>query len=125
MNVFTQADEKISDAMCEEMLSIQEEILTELGLPYQVIKNCTGDLPQPNRRMYDLNVWFPSQNKYREVTSCSNCSDYQAKRLQIKNVHILNGTAAVDRIVLAIIENFQQKDGTFTIPKILQPILNL
>lgn len=125
MNVFTKADEKISDAMCQEMLSIQEEILTELGLPYQVIKNCTGDLPQPNRRMYDINVWFPSQNKYREVTSCSNCTDYQAKRLQIKNVHILNGTATVDRVVLAIIENFQKEDGTFTIPKILQPILSL
>ena len=125
MNVFTAADEKISDEMCLEMLAIQEEILNDLGLPYQVIKNCTGDLPQPNRRMYDINVWFPGQNKYREVTSCSNCTDYQAKRLQIKNVHILNATVMSDRFVLAIIENFQKADGTFEIPKVLLPLLTL
>ena len=125
MNVFTTNDEKISDEMCLEMLSIQEEILKDLGLPYQIVKNCTGDLPAPNRRMYDINVWFPSQNKYREVTSCSNCTDYQAKRLQIKNVHILNATVAVDRMILAIIENFQKADGTFEIPKVLIPLLTL
>jgi len=125
MNVFTIADEKISDEMCLEMLAIQEEILTELGLPYQVVKNCTGDLPQPNRRMYDINVWFPGQAKYREVTSCSNCTDYQAKRLQIKNVHILNATVISDRFVLAIMENFQKADGTFEIPKVLLPLLTL
>lgn len=125
MNVFTLPDEKISDAMCEEMLSIQEEILSELGLPYQVVKNCTGDLPVPNRRMYDINAWFPGQNKYREVTSCSNCTDYQAKRLKIKNVHILNATVAVDRMVLAIIENNQKPDGDFSIPPVLLPFLNL
>jgi seryl-tRNA synthetase len=125
MNVFTLPDEKISDKMCEEMLVLQEELISELGLPYQIVKNCTGDLPVPNRRMYDINCWFPGQNKYREITSCSNCTDYQAKRLKIKNAHILNATVAVDRMVLAIIENYQKPDGTFSIPPILLPILNL
>lgn len=90
---------------------------------------CTGDLPQPNRRMYDTNTWFPGQNTYRETQSCSNCTDYQARRLntkvktegQNKYVHILNATVVTDRIVLAIIENHQQADGSILIPKILQP----
>jgi len=123
MNVFTAPDDKISDEMCQELLAIQEGIITDLGLPYQVVKNCTGDLPRPNRRMYDINAWFPGQNRYREITSCSNCTDYQAKRLGIKNVHILNATAVSDRFVLAIIENYQKADGTFEIPKILLPLL--
>jgi len=125
MNVYTVADEKISDEMCLEMLAIQEELLVDFGLPYQVIKNCTGDLPTPNRRMYDINAWFPGQNKYREVTSASNCTDYQAKRLNIRGVHILNATVVTDRFVLAIIENYQKLDGTFSIPPILQPYIDL
>lgn len=129
MNVFTLPDFEISDAMCLEMLSIEEEILADLGLSYQVMKCCTGDLPQPNRRMFDINTWFPGQNAYRETHSCSNCSDYQARRLNTrvklngKNefVHILNATVITDRAVLAILENHQQADGSVLIPVCLQP----
>lgn len=129
MNVFTLPDEKISDDMCLEMLSVEEEIMQELELPYQVVNACTADLPQPNRRMYDINSWFPGQNAYRETHSCSNCTDYQARRLNTKvkingqniYVHILNATVVTDRVVLAIIENFQQANGSVLIPKVLQP----
>ena len=129
MNVFTLPDYKISDAMCLEMLNNEEELMQDFGIPYQIVKNCTGDLPQPNRRMYDINSWFPGQNAYRETQSCSNCGDYQARRLNTKVkidgknelVHILNATLVTDRAVLAIIENNQQADGSVKIPKVLQP----
>ncbi|MFA5827992.1 MAG: serine--tRNA ligase [Candidatus Shapirobacteria bacterium] len=132
MNIFTLPDYKISDAMCEEMLAIEEEIMQELGIAYRVMKCCAGDLPQPNRRMYDINSWFPGQNAFRETQSCSNCGDYQARRLNTKTkinnknelVHILNATVITDRAVLAIIENFQQKDNSILIPKVLQPFTN-
>lgn len=132
MNIFTLPDFKVSDAMCLEMLSIQQEIVSELGLHYQVMNCCTGDLPQPNRKMYDINTWFPGQSKYRETHSCSNCTDYQARRLNTKvkingksqYVHILNATVATDRLVLAILENFQTKDGHINIPKVLWPYTN-
>ncbi len=129
MNIFTLPDTKVSDAMCLEMLAIEEEILQELELPYQVVKNCTGDLPQPNRRMYDINTWFPGQNQYRETNSCSNCTDYQARRLNTRvkingkpeYVHILNATVMSDRPLLALLENNQQKDGSIKLPKVLWP----
>jgi len=132
MNIFTLPDYKISDDMCLEMLSFEEELMQEFGIPYQIIKSCTGDLPQPNRRMYDINSWFPGQNAYRETQSCSNCGDYQARRLNTKVkingknefVHILNATLTADRTVLAIIENHQQADGSIKIPKVLQPFCN-
>jgi len=129
MNVFTLPDYKISDDMCMEMLNHEEELMQELEIPYQVVKACTGDLPQPNRRMYDINSWFPGQNNYRETQSCSNCGDYQSRRLNTKVkingknefVHILNATLITDRAVLAIIENHQQADGSIKIPKVLHP----
>jgi len=129
MNIFTLPDLKVSDAMCLEMLSIEEEIMQELALPYQIVRNCTGDLPQPNRRMYDTNTWFPGQNDYRETQSCSNCTDYQARRLNTKVkiggqnqfVHILNATVVTDRVLLAILENHQTKDGSINIPEVLWP----
>ncbi|MEI8067682.1 MAG: serine--tRNA ligase [Candidatus Shapirobacteria bacterium] len=132
MNIFTLPDYKISDAMCLEMLALEEELMQEFGIPYQVVQACTGDLPQPNRRMYDLNSWFPGQKAYRETHSCSNCGDYQSRRLNTKVkidgknelVHILNATLITDRAVLAIIENHQQKDGSIKIPKVLQPYTN-
>lgn len=132
MNIFTLPDLKISDSMCLEMLSIQEEIMQDFCLSYQVMAACTGDLPQPNRRMYDVNAWFPGQNTYRETHSCSNCTDYQARRLNTKvkidgksqYVHILNATVITDRAVLAIIENHQQPDGSIKIPKCLWPYTN-
>ena len=132
MNIFTLPDYKISDDMCLEMLSFEEELMQEFGIPYQIVKNCTGDLPQPNRRMYDINSWFPGQNAYRETQSCSNCGDYQARRLNTKvkingkneYVHILNATLTADRTILAIIENHQQADGSIIIPEVLRPYTN-
>ncbi len=132
MNIFTLPDYKISDAMCLEMLANEEEIMQDFDIPYQVVNNCTGDLPQPNRRMYDINSWFPGQNAYRETQSCSNCGDYQARRLNTKVkingknelVHILNATMITDRAVLAIIENHQQSDGSVVIPEVLRPYTN-
>ncbi len=132
MNIFTLPDYKISDDMCLEMLANEEEIMQDFDIPYQVVKNCTGDLPQPNRRMYDINSWFPGQNAYRETQSCSNCGDYQARRLNTKVkingknefVHILNATMITDRAVLAILENHQQADGSVIIPECLRPYTN-
>jgi seryl-tRNA synthetase len=130
MNVFTVPDYSVSDAMCLEMLSIEESILQDFGLHYQIVKACTGDLPQPNRRMYDINTWFPGLNQYKETGSCSNCGDYQARRLNTKvkiegkseYVHILNSTVVSDRPFLAILENFQTKEGSVKIPEVLWPL---
>lgn len=127
MNVFTLPDLELSDYMQQEMLAIEEELMKDLGLHYQVMNCCTGDLPQPNRRMFDINTWFPGQSAYRETQSCSNCTDYQARRLNTKvkykgkneYVHILNATLVTDRVVLAILENFQTADGTVIIPDCL------
>jgi len=130
MNVFTLPDIKVSDAMELEMLSVEEGILQDFGLHYQVVNCCTGDLPQPNRRMYDINTWFPGLGAYKETGSCSNCTDYQARRLNTKVkingknefVHILNSTVVSDRATLAILENFQTKEGNINIPEVLWPI---
>jgi seryl-tRNA synthetase len=129
MNVITKPDVKVSDKECLFMLSCQEEMIQTLGIPYRVVHCCTGDLPLPNRRMYDLEAWFPGQNKYREIQSCSNCTDYQARRLNMRvktregnqYAHALNATAiAIGRTIIAILENNQQKDGSVLIPKVLQ-----
>lgn len=131
MNILSYPDYKISNDLFFEMLSEEEELVKDLGLPYQVKNCCTGDLPQPNKIMYDLETWFPGQNAYRETHSCSNCGDYQARRLNIKTkiegktefVHTLNSTMVTDRIVLAILENYQQKDGSIIVPRILQELV--
>lgn len=118
-----------SDKIHEELLAIEEEIYQELGIPYQVVKMVTGDLGNAASRKYDLEAWMPSQNKYREITSTSNTTDFQARRLNIKFkregknefVHTLNGTiTTTSRTIIAILENFQQKDGSVAIPKVLQ-----
>jgi len=130
MNVITLPDEEISDKACKELLGLQEELVKALELPFRVTHCCTGDLPQPNRRMYDVQVWFPAQEKYREIQSCSNCTDYQTRRLKIKvktkdgslkYAHALNATGlAIGRTIAAILENHQQEDGSVLIPKELQ-----
>lgn len=114
------------------LLSIEEEILSELGLPYQVVNICGGDLGAPAAKKFDCEVWIPTQEKYRELTSCSNCTDFQARRGGIrykdengtKFMHTLNGTAmASTRTLVAIMENFQQEDGSVKIPEVLHPFL--
>ncbi|MCS7271612.1 MAG: serine--tRNA ligase, partial [Gemmataceae bacterium] len=124
-----------SEALHEEIRTIEEEIFQGLGIPYQVVDTCTGDLGGPAYRKYDLEAWMPgrgSHGEYGEVTSTSNCTDYQARRLNIryksKNfkgtrfVHTLNGTAiACTRAMIAILENYQQADGTVVVPEVLRP----
>lgn len=121
-----------SDAIHEKLREIEEEIWTELEVPYQLIKMATGDLGNAATRKYDIEAWMPSQNKYREVTSTSNTTDFQARRLGIKvrrnggteYLHTLNGTAfALGRAMIAIYENYQNEDGSITIPTVLQPFI--
>jgi len=110
-------------------LSLEEKFMKLLSLPYQVIDICTGDLGDPAAAKFDIEAWMPGQNEYRETYSVSNCTDWQARRLNIrykakdgmKFVHTLNGTAiAIGRTLIAIIENYQQKDGSIKIPEVLQ-----
>jgi seryl-tRNA synthetase len=112
------------------LLSIEEKLMKALGLPYQVINICTGDLGRPAAAKFDIESWLPSENKYRETHSTSNCTDFQARRLNIKYkdknnklqfVHTLNGTAfAIGRILIMLLENYQQKDGSVKVPRALQ-----
>ncbi|MEK9147133.1 MAG: serine--tRNA ligase [Patescibacteria group bacterium] len=111
------------------LLSLEEKMVKELGLPYRVVNICTAELGFPTARKYDIEMWLPSQNKYRETHSASTTSDFQARRLNIKYhngneknyVCILNATAfAIGRTIIAIMENYQQKDGSIVVPKALQ-----
>ncbi len=112
-------------------LSLEEKLMKSLKLPYQIVNICTGDLGRPAAAKYDIEAWIPSENKYRETHSTSNCTDFQARRLNIRYrqekdnklefVHTLNATAfAIGRTLIAIIENYQQKDGSIKVPKVLQ-----
>ena len=110
------------------LLSYEEEIAQELGLPYRVMNIAVGDLGAPAAKKYDIEAWFPVQQRYREITSCSNTTDYQARRLSIRfrregkleYVHTLNGTGATARALLSIMENFQDERGTVAVPEVLQ-----
>ncbi len=122
-----------SGKLHEELRSIEEEIFAGLEIPFRVVDTCTGDLGAPAYRKWDLEAWMPGRNggEWGEVTSTSNCTDFQARRLNIKfkdddgknkYVHMLNGTAiAISRGIIAVLENFQQKDGTVKLPKALVP----
>lgn len=114
------------------LLRLAEQIVQSLKIPYRVVALCTGDLSRPSASTFDIESWIPSQNKYRETHSISNCTDFQARRLnirykkgnQLEFVHTLNGTAcAIGRIIIAILENYQQKDGRIVVPKILRKYL--
>ncbi len=114
----------------EKLVREAEKVLQLLGLHYRVVELCTGDLGFSAAKTYDIEVWIPSQNRYREISSCSNCEDFQARRAQIRFrdregktrlVHTLNGSGlAVGRTVIAILEQFQQKDGSVVIPEVLR-----
>lgn len=118
----------------EKMVENAEAILQKLGLPYRVIQLCSGDMGFGAAKTYDLEVWLPGQNKFREISSCSNCGDFQARRMGLKYrpegnsksefCHTLNGSGlAVGRTLLAIMENYQQEDGSFLIPEVLVPYM--
>jgi seryl-tRNA synthetase len=118
----------------EKLTGQAEEVLKRLGLAYRVIALCAGDLGFSAAKTYDIEVWLPAQNKYREISSCSNFEDFQARRGNIRYkpaggkktefVHTLNGSGlAVGRTVVAILENFQQPDGSIVIPEVLRPYM--
>jgi seryl-tRNA synthetase len=112
----------------DRLLEIEEELIAELDIPYRVVNIAAGDLGASAAKKYDLEGWFPSQQRYRELTSTSNTTDYQARRLQIRYrrdekqlepVHTLNGTAVTARAMLSLMENFQEEDGSITVPEAL------
>jgi len=121
-----------SAAEHQVILSAEEAILQGLGIPYQVVNIAAGDLGAPAAQKFDCEAWLPGQQRYRELTSCSNCTDYQARRLNTRFrtekgprfVHTLNGTGvAVGRTLIAIMENYQQVDGSITVPEVLRPMM--
>ncbi|MDO4506639.1 MAG: serine--tRNA ligase [Spirochaetales bacterium] len=138
VEMFVYSTPEQSDELHEKLRQIEEEIFTGLGIPFHVVDTCTGDLGAPAYRKWDLEAWMPGradekhpEGDYGEVTSTSNCTDFQARRLNVKYrdddgknkyVHMLNGTAiAVGRAMLALIENYQNEDGSVTIPEVLVP----
>jgi seryl-tRNA synthetase len=114
----------------ERLLAIEEELAQKVGIPYRVVNVAAGDLGASAAKKYDIEAWFPSQGRYREITSTSNTTDFQARRLQIRfrpnggpqPVHTLNGTAATDRWLLAVLENFQREDGSVEVPDPLRTL---
>ena len=123
-----------SDAEHERMTRCAETVLEKLGLPYRKVLLCSGDMGFSARKTYDLEVWLPSQNTYREISSCSNCGDFQARRMQARwrnpatgkpeLVHTLNGSGvAVGRALIAVMENYQNADGSITVPEVLRPYM--
>jgi seryl-tRNA synthetase len=118
----------------QRMTGCAEEILKRLELPYRTVVLCTGDMGFASRKTYDIEVWLPGQNAYREISSCSNCGDFQARRMnaryrakegkETRFVHTLNGSGlAVGRTLIAVMENYQEKDGGIRIPDALRPYM--
>ena len=122
-----------SDAALDDMVRHAEAVLQQLGLPYRVLLLCTGDMGFGSAKTYDLEVWVPAQNTYREISSCSNCEAFQARRMQSRYksaqgrnefVHTLNGSGvAVGRALVAVLENYQNADGSITVPEALRPYM--
>lgn len=128
-------DQESSKIEHERMTNIACEILRRLKLPYRKVMLCSADIGFGSNKTYDLEVWLPGQNKYREISSCSNCGDFQARRMKAKYktktgkkplfVHTLNGSSlAVGRTIIAILENYQNQDGSYNVPQVLQKYLN-
>jgi len=132
VEMFAFVEPEESRAEHERLLAVEEEILGALGIPYRVVNIAANDLGASAAKKYDLEAWLPGQERFRELTSCSNTTDFQARRLDIRyrpaegqaprHVHTLNGTAvAVGRTIIAIVENHQRDDGTVAIPEVLHP----
>ena len=118
----------------ERMTACAEEVLKRLGLPYRVVMLCTGDMGFASQKTYDIEVWLPGQDRYREISSCSVCGDFQARRMNARYrpadgkgtrfVHTLNGSGvAVGRALVAVLENYQNADGSVTVPEVLRPYM--
>jgi seryl-tRNA synthetase len=123
-----------SEAEHERMTDAAEDVLTKLGLAFRRMKLCSGDMGFTAARTYDLEVWLPGQDRYREISSCSTCADFQARRMNARYrpegekgtrfVHTLNGSGlAVGRTLVAVLENYQQENGAVAVPSVLQPYL--
>jgi seryl-tRNA synthetase len=127
--MFAFVDPSESSDEHERLLAVEEEILQALGIPYRVVNIAAGDLGASAAKKYDLEAWLPGQGRYRELTSCSNTTDFQARRLDVRfrpagegprHVHTLNGTAvAAGRTIIALVENSQREDGSVAIPELL------
>lgn len=125
MFVFTRPEESAEEH--ERLLAVEEELVAALGVPYRVVNVAAGDLGASASKKYDVEAWFPGQGRYREITSTSNTTDYQARRLDIRfrgesgleHVHTLNGTAVTARVMIAVLENFQDEDGSVAVPEVL------
>ena len=123
MFVYCRPEDSVAEH--DRLLAIEEELVQELELPYRVVNIAAGDLGAPAAKKYDIEAWFPGQERYREITSTSNTTDYQARRLDIRfrregrleHVHTLNGTAVTARAMIAILENFQDEDGSVSVPE--------
>jgi seryl-tRNA synthetase len=124
-----------AEAEHQRMTACSEEVLKRLGLHYRVMLLCTGDMGFASRKTYDLEVWLPGQNMFREISSCSQCGDFQARRMEaryrpggekaVRYVHTLNGSGlAVGRTLVAVLENYQQADGSVSVPQVLRPYMN-
>jgi seryl-tRNA synthetase len=134
VELVTIATPETSAAEHERMTANAEAVLQRLGLPYRTIVLCTGDMGFSSQKTYDIEVWLPGQNAYREISSCSNCGDFQARRMNARMrptegkgtrfVHTLNGSGvAVGRCLVAVLENYQNADGSVTVPEALRPYM--
>jgi seryl-tRNA synthetase len=131
LEMFVYAAPDTSDRQHQALLEIQEELVRGLGIPYRVVDIAAADLGSPAARKFDIEAWLPSEGRYREITSCSNCTDFQARRLRVRRrstngtelVHTLNGTAVVDRWLVFIAEHYQDADGAIVVPDALRPHL--
>jgi len=133
LEMFTYIDPADAEAEHERMVALQEQMLQALELPYRVIDVAAGDLGSSAARKYDIEAWVPSQEAYRELTSTSNCTTFQSRRLNVRYrpeadgptqyVATLNGTLATTRWLVALLENHQQPDGSIRIPEALQPYM--
>jgi seryl-tRNA synthetase len=128
VEMFVYCEPERSPEEHERILALEEELVQALGIPYRVVNIAAGDLGSSATRKYDIEAWFPAQGRYREITSTSNTTDFQARRLDVRyrgehgvrHLHTLNGTAVTARALLSVVENFQDGDGTVAVPEILQ-----
>ncbi|WP_417463445.1 serine--tRNA ligase [Kordiimonas sp.] len=134
VEMVTVTTEEKSDEELERMTACAEEVLKRLDIPFRTVKLCTGDIGFGARRTYDIEVWLPGQGRYREISSCSTCGDFQARRMkmrcrpkgekQTRFVHTLNGSGlAIGRTLIAVMENYQQADGSIRVPDVLKPYM--
>jgi seryl-tRNA synthetase len=125
-----------SAAEHERMTDCAQEVLKRLGIAHRVVTLCTGDMGFSAQKTYDIEVWLPGQDRFREISSCSNCGDFQARRMNARYrpkdgkgtrfVHTLNGSGlAVGRTLIAVLENYQESDGSIRIPDVLQPYMGM